>query len=517
MIIDKVNIERFRAFENAAFTLGEWVTLIAGQNGTQKSTLLGMLSQPFTITDKTHPLYGEQPLSGDNFRSAFKDKFRLSPTFDKAKEHEWTLHLTNDDKPFTLESIPRDKESGQIRFWRKGDRSAGSGYIQLPVIYLSLKRLIPLGEEDERNTSTSEDIVLTQPERDWFTFHYKKIMINHTENLSSIDFVKSPNKQTLGVSTDSYDWNTNSAGQDNIGKILLAILSFRRLKETHQDKYEGGLLAIDEIDATLYPGSQVKLLESFIDICKDYSIQVIATTHSLELLKKADELTRKRGKKFKIIYLIKKDGKVFIDDNLKYERILHNLNLSLGIVPPPKPKLTIYTEDPECIHFTKALLGRNIKNISYSDISMGCGNYIQLARKKVPPFVFPNSIVILDGDAAPQLKGKRLKNFICLPGEINPESTLAKFLHALPETDSFWTIKNPDYSKQHCFYDFTLEEILSKRGLAKAWYNRQLGTGNWGQNANLLYKRYLESEPKVKEEFLKKFKTIHESIVVATD
>lgn len=333
MIIDKVDIERFRAFENASFTLGEWVTLIAGQNGTQKSTLLGMLSQPFTITDSSHPLYGEQPLSGDNFRSAFKDKFRLSPIFDKPKEHEWTLHLKNDARPFTLQSMPRSRESGKIRFWRKGDRSAGSGYIQLPVIYLSLKRLIPLGEEDDKKTFTSEDIVLTQVEKEWFSFHYKKIMINHSENLSSIDFVKSPNKQTIGVSTESYDWNTNSAGQDNIGKILLAILSFKRLKEKYAEQYEGGLLAIDEIDATLYPGSQVKLLEFFITICKDYNIQVIATTHSLELLKKADELTRRKAKKFKIIYLKKQDSKILIDDNLEYDRILHNLNVSLGMAP----------------------------------------------------------------------------------------------------------------------------------------------------------------------------------------
>ncbi|CAL6170729.1 TPA: AAA family ATPase [Vibrio diabolicus] len=517
MIIDKVDISRFRAFENTAFTLGEWVTLIAGQNGTQKSTLLGMLSQPFTITDEDHPLHGELPLSGDNFRSRFKDKFRLSPIFDQAKQHEWTLHLKNNNKPFTLESISRDKEKGKIRFWRKGDRSAGSGYIQLPVIYLSLKRLIPIGEEDDSKISTSTDVTLTEEENVWFSTYYKKIMINHSEVLNSVDYVKSPNKATLGVSTKTYDWNTNSAGQDNIGKILLAILSFKRLKDKYGEKYEGGILAIDEIDATLYPGSQIKLLDSFMEICRDYKIQVIATTHSLELLKKADALSKRKAKKVKIIYLKKQDGKVLIDDNLEYDRILHNLKLSLGEPVPPKPKLTIYTEDPECIHFVKASLGRTVNNIAFSDISLGCGNYVQMATKKVPTFTFPHSIVVLDGDAAPILQKRRLKNFICIPGEQRPEGTLANFLHSLPEADSFWTSKNPDYSKQHCFLDFTLNDILLDRGKAKAWYNRQLGTNNWGRHASHLYKRYFEAYPEVKEDFVSRFKKIHEEILKHTE
>ncbi|TOD07132.1 9-O-acetyl-N-acetylneuraminate esterase, partial [Vibrio parahaemolyticus] len=63
MIINKVHIEKFRGFENVDFSLGEHVTLIAGQNGTQKSTLLGILSQTFTIPRKDHPFSNEKPLT----------------------------------------------------------------------------------------------------------------------------------------------------------------------------------------------------------------------------------------------------------------------------------------------------------------------------------------------------------------------------------------------------------------------------------------------------------------------
>ena len=133
MKITKILIEKFRGFQNVEFELGSHITVIAGQNGTQKTTLLGMLTQPFTITDKDNPMYGEKPLSGGSFKSAFSDKFKLSHyKFDRPKEHEWTLHFNEpcdneNNNTYTVESIPRDKKT--IRFWKKGSKSEGSGYV----------------------------------------------------------------------------------------------------------------------------------------------------------------------------------------------------------------------------------------------------------------------------------------------------------------------------------------------------------------------------------------------------
>ncbi|WP_435525385.1 AAA family ATPase [Chryseobacterium indoltheticum] len=161
MLIKKITIEKFRGFNNAEFELGNNITAIAGQNGTQKTTILGLLSQPFTITDDSNPIINERPLSGGNYKSSFSEKFKLSQNFDKPKDHIWTLE-TNDveNSVFTLESIPRDKNN--IRFWQKGDKSKGSGYLQYPVIYLSLSRLMPIGEDN--NINTDKDIELTDDE-----------------------------------------------------------------------------------------------------------------------------------------------------------------------------------------------------------------------------------------------------------------------------------------------------------------------------------------------------------------
>ena len=49
MIIDKIHITKFHGFKDVGFKLGSNLTIIAGQNGTQKTTLLGIMSQTFTL------------------------------------------------------------------------------------------------------------------------------------------------------------------------------------------------------------------------------------------------------------------------------------------------------------------------------------------------------------------------------------------------------------------------------------------------------------------------------------
>ncbi|GAA4785912.1 hypothetical protein GCM10023231_12260 [Olivibacter ginsenosidimutans] len=46
-VIKSVYVKKFRSFNDVSFQLGNNLTVIAGQNGTQKTTLLGILSQPF--------------------------------------------------------------------------------------------------------------------------------------------------------------------------------------------------------------------------------------------------------------------------------------------------------------------------------------------------------------------------------------------------------------------------------------------------------------------------------------
>lgn len=502
MKINKMSIKQFRGFNDIEFQLGTQLTVIAGQNGTQKTTLLGMLTQPFSITDKEHSLYGEKPLCGGNFKSAFSEKFKLSESFDTAGGHEWTLHFDIDDNPeFTVESIKRSDSSG-IRFWKKGDRSKGSGYLQMPVIYLSLSRLFPIGEDD--NLESSNDVELTDDEFEFYKKWHDKILIITNDQIESANYLASKQKNTLGANTSFYDWKMNSAGQDNIGKILLAILSFKRLKD--KNGYTGGILAIDELDATLYPGSQLELMKALRTFSSKYDIQVMFTTHSLTILKEAYELrlNEKIPGQVNVVYLEKKDNKITPNEDIQFDSINNRLQVIAGKDTIPS-KIDVYCEDEEARIFTKALLKSNRnRKLKYVDVSLGCGNLKELSRKKIPSFSYPQSLIILDGDTS--LKGINTTNILLLPGRARPENVLAKYLHELSDHDGLWEECGRDYTKQFVFRDISYNDILSNRDKAKQWFRNQ--KDYWGRGSTRLITRWMEDNPEV-EAFLEEFdKTI---------
>ena len=286
-IIENLHVYKFRKIEDLEFKLGKKVTAIIGQNGTMKTTILGMLGQPFSMTDTTNPISSAMSIEGYKFESKLSDKFKFSNIKDKPGDHSWKLDFVDksctEDGYFEVESIPR-KEKGKpttIRFWSTKGRSKGDGYVQYPVIYLSLNRLSPVGEIKK---IAIESDILSEDESEFFKEYHNKILILQ-EVIKDTKYINSTNKKSLGPETETYDAQTISSGQDNIGKILLAVLSFRRLQKQFPNDYKGGILLIDELDATLYPGAQKQLVECLFKFSSSYNIQIIFTTHSLPVIK----------------------------------------------------------------------------------------------------------------------------------------------------------------------------------------------------------------------------------------
>jgi len=515
MIVNSVNIKKFRGFDNVQFALGTNLTLIAGQNGTQKTTLLGIISQPFTISEKENPLYGEKPLCGGNYRSLFSEKFKLSDSFDLPKKHEWTLNLNSaTETEFTVESIKRDKASNSgIRFWKKGDRSKGSGYIQIPVIYLSLSRLFPIGED--MNIESSSEIVLSTAELSFYQEWHNKILVIPDITMTSVDYLASKQKNTLGANTSYYDWKMNSAGQDNIGKILLSILSFKRLKEKHGIAYKGGILAIDELDATLYPASQLKLIEALRKFSSQYEIQIIFTTHSLNIIEKACEWKDdpKLNGQVNVVYLQKFDAQVKVVDDISFEIIKNKLNVALSLRQKIK-KIPVFTEDSEAIYFIKSILKSESSSLQFLDCKLGCDNLIDLCKRNIVGFKFPESMIILDGDvktSSSKMKTiNNCKNILVLPGNKSPERLIADYLNNLLDVSPNWNKIYDGYTKQLVFRDITLDEIMKDRNKAKYWFNSQ--RQYWGRNcANILKMWILENQKEVAD-FIANYKSLAEKL-----
>ncbi len=517
MIIQRSEIKRFRGFEDVELDLGSQITVIAGQNGTQKTTILGILTQPFTITDSANPMLKVKPLSGGNFKSAFGEKFKLSEKFDKPKEHEWTLHLNQLEEPFIVESIPRGTN---VRFWKKGDRSAGSGYIQLPVIYLSLQRLLPIGEDDKLKESKSQK--LNPQDIDFFQKWHKKILIS-LDNIQGSNFLESPSKTTVGINTNHYDWCQNSAGQDNIGKILLAVLSFKRLMEDFPNDYKGGILAIDELDATLYPASQLELLLALRTFAAKFKIQIIFTTHSLTILEKACGLQEENIQKpatkdqIKVVFLEKRNAKVKILQDVSYNSIVHKLNVT--VAKKAIKKLLVYCEDKETEIFAKGILKGKATSLKFFEGTFSCALLISLVQQKIPAFEFPQGLVIVDGDvrtdSSSMRKVRKLNNIILLPGKVSPERALAKYLYELDDNSPIWTKIDTNYSKQFCFKGYDLDEIDADRVKAKEWFNNQLEY--WGHNGYKVIDPWMQANSDIVDKFIDEYSETYNKFAVFND
>lgn len=500
MIIKSIEVEKFRSISEISFELGKKLTAIAGRNATQKTTLLGMLGQPFTIS-KESPLFGCSTVGGYNFKSQFKEKFKLSINYEPIGSHKWTLNFHNKgyykDNKITMHSIAR-KQKGkpdEIRFWNAESKSKGAGYVQLPVYYLSLSRLVPIGESKKTTPLTMD---LSPKEIEYCIKAYREILsINQSLHNATVSVEKGTGKQVYaGVNDGIHDIFTNSAGEGNISKIILAVLSFKRLKEKYNKQYKGGILLIDELDATLYGFSQKKLLKYLLKSAKDFKLQIVFTTHSPIVLNEMYRLQKDEIKKSgiksnqysydnAIVYLTpcyKEDGSRMIKaENITGSTRLNEIISDINLMPHlNSKKVNAYFEDEVAMSFSKYLLKRlctiNFENyIHFIDVNLGWTNYLQLYKKNIPEF--RNSIINLDADVL----GKReyisersvveqSNNILFLPIEI--EKDLFSFLKNHSNFNRFAADYSivPTLSYDVCFNDWPLEIGEYKTEDFKKWY-----------------------------------------------
>lgn len=459
MIIKEIEIEKFRAFSKVSFSLGKRITAIAGRNATQKTTVLGMIGQPFTIS-KDHLMYGCKTVDGYNFRSQFREKFKISPEYDIIGEHKWKLIFHNgiyENNYYSVHSISRSQKGSQpvLRFWNAESRARGAGFVQLPVYFLSLSRLFPIGETGKTKNMT---ISLSENEKKYCIDNYKTILsIQSSNDDATVGAQKGTASRVFaGVSDNTHDIFTNSAGEGNITKIILAVLSFKRLKEQYGKDYKGGILLIDELDATLYGYSQEKLVEYLWKSAGDYKIQIVFTTHSPIILKRVNKYQREEIKRksidlpkyaydSSIVYLepvYDAEGKKYImpkniSTSQELNNVLYDINLS---VMSNDNKLNVYCEDARAVAFVKYILIKQLEcnldlYMTFVDINLGWTNYVHLTEKRVPEFV--NNIVILDGDVKESQEYKKRLRQNQLP---NMDNYL--FLPLVIEKDIFVLLKN---------------------------------------------------------------------------
>jgi hypothetical protein len=313
----------------------------------------------------------------------------------------------------------------------------------MPIIYLGLSRLLPYGEF--QNDAAIENIQKTLPDE------YQAEIIGLYEKLTRIS-VLSISAQKMGdvkmrsdfTSTNAgIDSNTISAGEDNIFIILNALISLKYYFQSIKSRRcVESILLVDELDATLHPSLQEKLLNLFAEFSLAYKIQIFFTTHSLSLIESA---------------LLQKDRVTYLVDNLNYVSIMENpdiykirmnlLQLTSSEVYLNR-KIPVFTEDEEARVFLEVIFeyfseSRPQIFIKFKDyfhfvnIKIGATNLTNIFEDRYLIDSTMQSICILDGDQ--KSKADYNKYIIALPGDKSPEEMIFEYSVKLSNSnDPFW-------------------------------------------------------------------------------
>ena len=270
----------------------------------------------------------------------------------------------------------------------------------------------------------------------------------------------------------TFDAYANSAGQDNTTKILTAMTFLKKMKDSLKENYRGSILLIDEIDATLFASSQVQLLKELRRFAEEENVQVIATTHSLEMLKYASDIySKNQNSDIGVCYLHILAKKVKAENNPDWNFIQDNLQLLEG-EGVNIPKITVFREDDVAQDFLRNLLSSTLrKNLEFAPGDFSYSTLAKLSKCKIA--FFEKAIYIGDGDATGATT--KAKNYICLPTcNTRPESAIIKFIRDIGDSDDeavyLKFFKKSGFTAQKFFQGFT--QYTNDKNRDKTFYNK---------------------------------------------
>lgn len=484
-MIYKLELKDFRLFENQSIYLGKYVTILAGRNSTGKSTVLGLLANSGELKKKDGV-----SINGKAFRADFSEIFKANEKFEKSKSNRIRLNILDEqgvEKDYRwFRTSWQTKENEDVKRFRiipykvNEDGSRNEAKFNFPVIYLGLSRLYPLGEVDTKisqenlNNLTSEDL-------NWFKDNYFKILCIHDKIVSIEKYkVESSRKNGVATTTDKYDYLTNSSGQDNIGQILLAILSLKKLFVKNEN-VKDGLLLIDEMDASLHPAAQKKLFDLLVSESKRVGFQVVFTTHSSDLLKHASPKIQHNTEainNIELYYFSTANRILNIKRNLEYSII--EGDLSLSSIVQNNNKVKVYSEDAETRWLFEKIIKEYRQYLNILDVTIGCEELLHIMKADMG--YFSNCLCVFDGDVTnakikdyiPDQIRNKTNNILVLPGSCNPESLLYSYIMDLQLEHPFWE-EAEKYNLSFDYFSTTgspeCTEGNNQREKDKRWFN----------------------------------------------
>lgn len=461
-MIKNIKIKQYRKLKQIDLNFDTHINVISGTNGTCKTSLLHIISNSFQKINKKD-ISVECSVALDVLRtlnaktnSKIEDLTKGDKVYnDPAKGIKGTLYSVEYEQ-CTLEFRRHNsKKEHRFSIKPKYKKNSGEKLPKCPVIYLGLPRLFPVGEVDNKTIFFRVKNSLPIKYLNQIKELYKELTDLDILDPKFENFGNFKKRVDFQSQKEGVDSNTISAGEDNILMLLIALISICYYVDSLKIKKEvNGILIIDEIDATLHPNLQVKLLRIFNDYSYKYGIQMFFTSHSISFLEEALKL------KNNVNYLVDNETDVILIEEVDIYKIRMYLNNVLQTEIYKSKKIPVYTEDDEARLFLQLIFEYFCEIHKMDDfmtarsyfglleINVGADNLKKLFGDKMFKLNNSNSICILDGDQQ-ENKGNCI---IVLPGGKSPEKLIFEHLGVLINEDgNFWRekeIMNWGYTKK---------------------------------------------------------------------
>lgn len=455
-MIKKLNFIHYRKLKNIELKFSTGVNIISGTNGTCKTSILNIISNSFQepksvsamsvlrsqnacINPKIETLTkGDKKYANPAIGTKgvlYSAEYYNNKTLDFRKRHDRVLEETKK----------------RFRITPTYTRDCNESLPDVPVIYLGLSRLISASEIDDKKFKRKRHSLPQNYHKEVAALYSELTKQNiNIDTYKTMQFGNIKTRADFTTTEEGIDSNTISDGQDNLHMILTALISLKYYYKNTKKDDKSSILLIDEIDSTLHPDLQLKLLKKIKKYSDDYSIQVIFTTHSLDIL---EEGLKKDY--YNVIYIDNdiEQVKVLKDDKLDIYNIKCRLySKTMGDLMREK-FIPVYTEDQEARLFLEMILNlfsekneefSKVRNYFYlADSYLGCDNLCKLFKDKKCGKQFFNCIGIVDGDV--NLNDKSIdNNLLKLPGKASVEKLAFEFSKKLYKNNvlDFWENEN---------------------------------------------------------------------------
>ena len=376
--LEWVEIEGIRGWEGQRVDFPAPIVAIVGENGSGKSTLLQAAASAYSQPEGRKKTYASEYFPDTPFERITGAALRYSV---REGDHSIVRSLTKRTNRW------RGYHARPIR----------------PVQYLDLRRIQPVGARVGYGKLLKNNVNegAHEPFNDERLTRFSDVMGKQYDaaGISLTDVDEKKSVPVLMVSGSRYSGFHQGAGEMAAAELLAA----------EYPRY--GLVVIDEIETSLHPRAQRRLIRDLATVARLQEIQIVVSTHSPFILNELPEHAR-----------------AYIINSTSGRRVVTGVSPEFAMTKMDEeehPECDIYVEDDRSAALLNEIIVSADRDTSARVTFVPCGaasvgRALGIMRSEDR---FPNpTLVFLDGDQAPSA-GCHL-----LPGEDAPERVVFEYL-----------------------------------------------------------------------------------------